>query len=278
MLDGDNTDTIDEGVEPEAVTEIPEVEAPAEGGQADEAGETGTVEDSFDIDEYGDRVVTVKVNGEDVTVPLKEALSGYQRQADYTRKTQELSRAQALWDALESNPEGTMQFLASQYGGRNAAPQQAAQPEVDDGFDPDDPVGNMVREMRSELEELRGWRTETLLDQTLTQLQSKYGDDFNQQEVIAAAAQAQITHPSQLEGVFRDMMFDKYYATAKAREEAAGSANAERAAREAAKAELANTVTSGNGAPRSSAGNTPASFDSLEDAFEAAKASLGVTF
>ena len=34
---------------------------------------------------------TVKVNGEDKQVTLDEALNGYSRQADYTRKSQELA-------------------------------------------------------------------------------------------------------------------------------------------------------------------------------------------
>lgn len=38
-----------------------------------------------------DYKVTVKINGEDVEVPLSELKNGYQRQADYTKKTQELA-------------------------------------------------------------------------------------------------------------------------------------------------------------------------------------------
>jgi hypothetical protein len=68
------------------------------------------------VDEFGDKYVSCnQVDGEEVRVPLKEALSGYQRQADYTRKTQELSEQRrqvqfgaALQEALQNDPSGTL--------------------------------------------------------------------------------------------------------------------------------------------------------------------------
>ena len=47
--------------------------------------------DIFDYTDVADKVVKLQVDGQEVVVPVKEALAGYQRQADYTRKTQELS-------------------------------------------------------------------------------------------------------------------------------------------------------------------------------------------
>ena len=41
----------------------------------------------FDIDQFKDSHVRVKVDGEELIVPLSEAVAGYQRNADYTRKT-----------------------------------------------------------------------------------------------------------------------------------------------------------------------------------------------
>ena len=74
-----NDDTVDSAVE------APEV------GQAEvdtEIGEAPVVaQDYFTWDEYADRPVKLNVAGEEIDVPLKEALAGYQRQADYTRKT-----------------------------------------------------------------------------------------------------------------------------------------------------------------------------------------------
>lgn len=59
----------------------------------DDEGEPGQADDDadFDISEHLDREIEVMVNGEPVTVPLKEALAGYSREADYRQKTTRLS-------------------------------------------------------------------------------------------------------------------------------------------------------------------------------------------
>ena len=44
------------------------------------------------VEEYSNHRVPVKLDGEELQIPLSEAIAGYQRQADYTRKTQELSQ------------------------------------------------------------------------------------------------------------------------------------------------------------------------------------------
>jgi len=50
-----------------------------------EGGEETTTEEStidyFPVDEYGDKYIKVVVDGEELEVPLKEAVSGYQRQS-----------------------------------------------------------------------------------------------------------------------------------------------------------------------------------------------------
>lgn len=65
----------------------PTAEAPAEQEQPAEAG----AED--------DPVVTVKIDGKDVEVKLSELKNGYQRQADYTRKTMEVSEQRKAAEA-----------------------------------------------------------------------------------------------------------------------------------------------------------------------------------
>lgn len=66
---------------------------------------------------------TVRVGGVEEQVALDELLNGYQRQSDYTRKTQELSaerqqlqQVTALTKALEDNPEATLRALADGFG------------------------------------------------------------------------------------------------------------------------------------------------------------------
>jgi len=58
---------------------------------------TAIDEGRFPIEQLKDLPVTVKVNGEDREVPFEEAIQGYQRRADYTRKLEEAHsiRAQA---------------------------------------------------------------------------------------------------------------------------------------------------------------------------------------
>lgn len=66
---------------------------------------------------------TVKIDGVESQVSREEAIAGYQRQADYTAKTQavaaqkaELEQAQRLYSALESDPERTLRALVAAYG------------------------------------------------------------------------------------------------------------------------------------------------------------------
>ena len=60
---------------------------------------------------------TVKVDGLEEQVSLDELRDGYQRQADYTRKTQELAsersrlqQAEAIVQSLEADPAGTLRL------------------------------------------------------------------------------------------------------------------------------------------------------------------------
>ncbi len=165
--------------------------------------------DYIDVNEYGDKHVIIKVDGEEVEVPLKEALAGYQRQADYTRKTQELSKqkqgiqtAAALAEALERDPYGTLSLLQQPYGVNT--PVQTAQEDV------------WVDPLVKELEEIKAWKRELEYQQTLSQvekeiidLERKYGEDFDREEVIARAL---ATGSQNLEETFKLIQFDKVYA------------------------------------------------------------------
>ena len=115
MSDIEITDATDDQVTPvegqvsesvDAEVETPEVE-----------------QELFDYTEVGDKFVKLQVDGEEVLVPVKEALAGYQRQADYTRKTQELGEQRrqvqfgaALQEALQNDPSSTVELLSQHYG------------------------------------------------------------------------------------------------------------------------------------------------------------------
>ena len=57
--------------------------------EPDEEDQTDEDADEGDYEEQD--VYTVRVNGQDVDVTLDEALRGYQRESDYTQKTQQLA-------------------------------------------------------------------------------------------------------------------------------------------------------------------------------------------
>jgi len=220
--------------------------------------------DLLPVDEFGDKYVTVTVSGEEVRVPLKEALSGYQRQADYTRKTQELSEQRrqvqfgaALQEALQNDPQGTLNLLSQHYG------VQQAPSEDEDLFL--DPVEKQYRELEQRVQAFEHQKAMDELERTVQSLQSKYGSDFDANEVISKAL---ALGSSDLESVYKQLAFDKVYEDAKAvralREKKAQEAQqVTQAKRQAA-------VVSG-GASSVSADVSAKPITSLRDAFEAAK-------
>lgn len=164
----------------------------------------------LDLEEYGSKTVVIKVDGEMVEVPLSEALAGYQRQSDYTRKTQELSKqkqdvqtASALAEALSRDPQGTLSLLQQHYG--------VSQQNVQAFYEEDMWVDPLVKE----LDEIKAWKRDLEYKQTLSEveneiiaLERKYGEDFNREEVIVKAL---ASGSQNLEETFKLIQFDKVY-------------------------------------------------------------------
>jgi hypothetical protein len=100
---------------------------PVEGSPTSDSVITETPDTpTLNVQEYSNHRVPVKLDGEELQVPLSEAIAGYQRQADYTRKTQELSQqrekvefASTLQAALENNPAATLGLLSQHYNVQN---------------------------------------------------------------------------------------------------------------------------------------------------------------
>lgn len=250
----------------DATTEqpTPEMEELVDGNEA--VVETPDEElDIFDVTENGDKVVRLQVDGEEVVVPLKEALAGYQRQADYTRKTQELSEqrkqvqfAATLQDALQKDPESTLRLLNQQFGKSYPAVET---PEDEEYLTNEE---KQVRELTSRLQSLEQERAMDALVRTIDTLQEKYGDEFNADEVVFRANQLGITD---LEAVFKQLAFDKVYeektkANAKLTEEQA-RLNAKRGA-----SVVSNGTTAKSSAPKS------APPKSIQEAYEMTKRQL----
>lgn len=79
------------------------------------AEETGVSADSL--------MVTAKVDGEEIEVPLSEAVNGYQRQSDYTRSKQELAEHRQEAEQLRDAYAERLEMLAVTLG-KNLTPQQ----------------------------------------------------------------------------------------------------------------------------------------------------------
>lgn len=73
-------------------------------------------EDEDEQPEGAPQTLTVKIDGKEVEVPLEEAVRGYQRQADYSRKTQALSEDRKVFDSLRSEFETERQSVAQERG------------------------------------------------------------------------------------------------------------------------------------------------------------------
>jgi hypothetical protein len=225
--------------------------------------------DLLPVDEVGDKYVSVTVNGEELKVPLREALAGYQRQADYTRKTQEISEqrrqiqfASAIQEALQNDPKGTLELLSRHYG-------IAQEAEQDDPL-LDDPQAKQFRELEQRVRSFEEQKAYEQLERTIQTLQNRYGDDFNSEEVVAKAL---ALGSSDLEAVYKQMSFDKVWQEAQAVREARTKRQASEQQTVAAKRTAA---VADNGGSAASANVSAAPITSLRDAYEAAKRQMGV--
>lgn len=251
-----------------------------DGGQVDELD---GADDSFDppalnIDEYKDYRVPVKVDGEEQWVPLAEAVNGYQRQADYTRKTQavsqqaqELQVVAAIKAALDNDPAGTIEALAGHYGvnlGRGQTqPQPQTRPsdpwEWDDSYQSaPEPVDARYAQLEQRIAAFEQAQQMQNIERTIQSLQRTYGEAFNPQEVIARAV---ATGNSDLEAVFKLIDYDRRYAAVQA---------AQKAQQVTAQKRAAQVVSSGAGSKSSSQDGTPVR--SIAGFWEASKREAGL--
>ena len=96
--------TVDEEVveDTEEAEEVEE-EAPEEEGQAEEETEEEVEEEEeTEIVAEEDLKYTIKVDGEELEVGIEELKNGYQRQADYTRKSQALAEQRKETESIQS--------------------------------------------------------------------------------------------------------------------------------------------------------------------------------
>lgn len=118
--------------------------------------------------EVDEPMFTVKVQGEELQVTQSELLNGYSRQADYTRKAQEvaeqrksLEEAAAIQEALQRDPQWALNKIAEHYGVTSPLAAPTPQPVPATTPDPWDNDGGMdaesqrIQQLESEIAALR---------------------------------------------------------------------------------------------------------------------------
>tara|TARA_R110002020_G_scaffold461166_2_gene679981 strand:- start:96 stop:851 length:756 start_codon:yes stop_codon:yes gene_type:complete len=133
---------------------------------------------------------TVKVDGSEEQVSLSELRDGYQRQSDYTRKTQELAserkrleQAEAIVASLESDPEGTLLALGDAFGVSPATPQHVPPPRTDTSDDwasdsweeQSDPTSDRITQLEARLAAQDRLHRRQEVEKQVEDLQSEYG-------------------------------------------------------------------------------------------------------
>ncbi len=205
---------------------------------------------------------SVKIDGEVLEVTLDELQNGYQRQADYTRKTQELAsererlaQGEAIVQALEANPQEAVSALADAFGvaGGNQINDQT-QPEED--LDPEEV---RLRRMESSIEEHERATRQRNMQSEVDGLREKFKADINERELYGHALKHNIGN---LEAAYAHMT----YGDVQQKATNAGIVDEKRAA---------NVVESTVGSTESSvSSNVSTAVNSLRDAFVMANQEL----
>ena len=189
----------------------------------------------------------IEVDGQMFTI--EELKAGHMRQADYTRKTQELANASKLMEAWTSNPAETAKILAERAG------LTLGDGNVDEYEEPLDPVEAEVNALKAQVQELRTSRAQETYNAELNHLAEKYGDLVDREAVLQHAVNIGATS---LESAFKDMTFDTVMTRTKA--EAAAEEDAQE------KRDLAGSVATGTATPAAAGGAPEVEVSSMEDA------------
>ena len=157
---------------------------------------------------------TIKVDGVEEQVSLDELRDGYQRQADYTRKTQELAsergrlqQAEAIVNSLEADPAGTLEALGNAFGVQGTT---SASPDPVDPWDEPDPGEQRIANLEARLEQQDRVQRRQQVEKQVVRLKETYGD-FNAPELYQHA----LTHKiGNLEAALTHMRYDTVAAKA----------------------------------------------------------------
>lgn len=242
------------------------------GDVGSESNEASTLNETVDMTLDGSVAESVEpveslfeIDGTPIT--LDEARSGYLRQSDYTRKTQELAEmrsrlaeAEAITAALQQNPAETIAALQEAFG---VGGSQDA-----DSYEDLDPEMARIVALEQKIAAQEQAATQAAIEAEIGGLHQQYGD-FDETELFAHAIKGGFPN---LRAAYADMNFGSLQAqleqlTAKQREEEQ---------RLAAKRQAANVVHNGSSRAGATSSAQPEQYGSLREAYLAAKKSLGV--
>lgn len=253
--------------------------ASADESFTDEGGDETPARQYVEVDDPDQRYVRVKVDGEDVEVPYSEAVRGYSREADYTRKAQAVAaqRQEAelglrIQQALAADPQTTLRLLAERYGAPAPAQSKAPEPEFDD---PLERQLHEERQARQSLEERINQReADEQLSRTIDGLRTQYGANDEDLRAAVNAAYQQNLGIEALPMIYKTMAFDRIQANVRAYQAQQAAEAAKTQQRTAAKTAAGQVVSSGQGAgnltDRASTGAPMSLRESIEAAFEQA--------
>ena len=219
--------------------------------------------DYFDPTDVGEKYVKVKVDGEEISVPLNEALQGYQRQADYTKKTQELAtqrqeadNALRLAQSVQANPGLTMQVLASQANMSveqflNLTPAQQQQAAVESEPEYSDPFERALAEERQARIALQNRYEQREADEVLYRaiggLQQQLGATEEDVRAVVGQALNMGVGPEMFPMIYQSQQYQKSLAVQQAQTQSHQQTAAAEQQRQAAARAAAQVVGSGSG-------------------------------
>jgi hypothetical protein len=202
--DAVSDDTDDGSEQPEAPEEF-DFDAPQAGA-----------EDGLAPEALGDDTL-VSVPGRAEPVPLGELRNGYMRQADYTRKTQELAEQQRqleaqmtpddrgnaeLWESMKEDPIGTVRYLARHLGADDV--EQSLTKLNDVGFVPRSEVQRVIQEQvalavqqHPAVQQAQVQRFQAQLDHSWRSIEAKVGKPLSESakvKVLNFAVENQIAN------------------------------------------------------------------------------------
>jgi hypothetical protein len=278
----DNLEIEDEESEVEEPDEVEDIETDIDA--AEDEDNTVEVPDS----EEDAEMETIVIDGEEVRVTKQELRDGYLRRRDYSQKTAEAAQvrkqaewAQAIQEAFESDPAGTIQALAQAYGIQPGATQQPEGNPYED-LDPDVAVvlkrlDEQEQRHQAELAQLKRQTEEfsrkQIVEEVRAELQglkAEYGEELDEKLLLETAAMYNLPLAVAANALMGEQAIKQRKVSAEAAAKAAAATSNRKSKQTAEKRQAKKTATgtlSGSSANGSSGEISPDDFETLEDLF-----------